>query len=293
MTQTRKSKNKRITLLLLCALLLPIAGFLVAVDVEETQASPEGALLAWIVLTALGLGSLQLAHVIAVRTYAFKAIGPISLLSSFIFVGMFGWIANGAWYKYYFFSGYVHPEYIVHQDSNHPNQFLFNGALLDGAANTLIRKIMSSTNVDWSQAIAIELHSDGGSPQEAMLMADFIEHYDVRVEIVGKCVSACTLVLLASRERYIHPKAWIGFHASYVERENKEISYNEPHLEFFNELIEKQLEGTGASLSFRDRAKVQDSMGGFYPSYDELVDEGVANQTHRLYLPANDAPYYL
>lgn len=230
---------------------------------------------------------------IANRTYDFKSLGLVFLIASLLFVGMFGWIANGAWNNYYFFSDYIYPNYSVQKDDEFPNQFLFNGTFEKGSATTLIRKVMGADSVDWYRPIVLEINSDGGSPQVAMLMADFIEHYDVRVVIVGKCVSACTLVLLASRERYIHPKAWIGFHASYVERENKEISYDEPHLEFFNELIEKQLKDTGAALSFRERAKVQDSTGGFYPSYVELVDEGVSNKTHRLYLPSNDVPYYL
>lgn len=63
----------------------------------------------------------------------------------------------------------------------------------------------------------------------------------------------------------------------------KEVSYQEPHLKFFDELIEEQLKRLGTSPDFHESSKVQDSIGGFYPTYDELADEGIADQKNLLY----------
>ena len=53
MHRITEAKTKRIAFLLLSALVLPIAGCYIAADIEDSQASPGGGLLAWTLLTAL------------------------------------------------------------------------------------------------------------------------------------------------------------------------------------------------------------------------------------------------
>jgi len=292
MDSTRNGKTKRIAFLLLCSVLLPVAGYYIAADIEDTQNSPSGGALAWAVLTTCGLATLFFAHFIAKKHYQFRALGLVAVLASLTFMAAFGWIANGAWYNYYFFSDYIRPKFSVHQDSEHPNQFLFNGEFEKGSANAVIRKILSSEDLDWERPIALELHSDGGMPQEAIILSEFVKHYSVHVEVIGKCNSACTLVLLASQKRYVHPRAWIGFHATYLKLPDGP-DYGARHLRFYDELLESELARVGTSNDFKERSKVQDSESGFEPTYEELVNEGIVNEFHRLYLSETQAPFYL
>jgi len=293
MSSTSKPKTKRIVFLLLCAVLLPIAGYFIAADIEDTQSSPSGGLLAWSTLCLAGLGSLYIAHRIALKNHSFKALGSVALIASLVFVGTWGWIANSAWYNYYFFTEYVYPEFSVQQDDEYPNQFLFKGPLLQDSGNTVIRKILSADNVDWNQPVSLELHSDGGSPQEAILLAEFVKHYKIQIEVMGQCISACTLVLLSSDQRYIHPRAWVGFHAAYMKKAGAKPNYDQPHLRFYDKLLEIHLKRLKTSQDFQDKAKIQDAAGGFYPSYDALVEAGIANQKSRLYLDDDKVPGYL
>lgn len=98
----------------------------------------------------------------------------------------------------------------MHQHKKFANQFLFKGRISGDVATKLIRKILNSKNLNHDKLIVLELHSQGGSPKEAMIMAELIRQYNIKIEVTGKCISACTIVLLSSDFRYIHPRAWVG-----------------------------------------------------------------------------------
>ena len=286
-------KTKRITLLIFAGVFLPVLGYFLAVDIEGSMYSPMGALLGWSILSGLGLCCLYIANHYARRFYDFKSLGPIVFVAFLGYVGAFGWIANSATHNYYFFSDYIHQEYSIQQNDDHLNHFVFQGDIEKGSANAVIRKILSAEGLDWDIPVVIELNSDGGMPQEAIVLAEFISHYDINIEVVGKCFSACSLLLLSSKSRYVHPRAWIGFHGAYMKNNDGSPSYDSPHLRFYDEYIDRQLTQVGASKDFRLRAKVQSAVGGFYPSYKELFEEGVINQLNRHFLSEKDAPFYL
>jgi hypothetical protein len=288
-----KNKNTFIVTLLLCAILLPYIAYLIAADIEDKVFDPQLAAIVWFLVVLIGLGSLSCVNIIAKKYYQFEAFRPIVLMASTLTLVAAGWIANGAWYNYYFFSDYVKSEFIVDQHSSYPNQFIFNGKLIDGAANTTIRKILSSDNVDWDKPVTLEIHSNGGAPQEAMLISEFVKHYNINVEVVGRCISACTFILLSSKSRYIHPRAWIGFHATYMARHGEDPSYDDPSLTYYDEILAKHLDDVGANNDFKERAKVKNSKGGFFPEYQELKTAGIMNQNRRLYLANIEFPSYL
>lgn len=83
---------------------------------------------------------------------------------------------------------------------------------------------------------------------------------------------------MTSKHRYIHPRAWIGFHASYMSTEGKEISYNNPSLKFYDDLLEKYLDRLEVSSDFKEKTRIQDSIRGFFPSYENLIEENIANK---------------
>ena len=285
--------TKRIVILILCALILPLVGSYVAAEIEDTQSSPRLALFVWLIFCIGAIALFYSAHLIAKRHYQFNAIGTLALIISLAFMSVSGWLANGAWYDYYFFSDYIKPKHTVQQHSQFPNQFLFKGKISDGAATRLIRKILNSKNVNFDKPIVLVLHSEGGSPQEAMIMAEFVTHYNIQIEVMGKCISACTRVLLASDYRYIHPRAWIGFHATYLLDDENNVTYDSPHLQFFNEQMELRLKQIGVNIFFIDNVKIQDSKGGFFPTYTRLKAEGIVNKYKKTYETEEEFPFYL
>lgn len=293
MMKKTKNRTKSITILLLCALILPFVGYYTAADIEDKLFDPQLAAFVWLCFMLLAIGSLILVNKIATKHYQFRALRPTVILAAILTLVSAGWIANSAWYKYSFFSGYISTKYTVTQNSSFPNQFLFKGRLTGGAADITIHRILSAKNLEKDKPIVLEIHSVGGTVKEAILITDFVKHYDINVEVVGKCISACTLILLSSQSRYIHPRAWIGFHAAYMVRPDRTTSYEAPALTYYDDILANYLEILGATPKFREQAKIQDSKAGFYPTYQELKEAGVINQKHRLYLPDNKAPSYL
>ena len=288
-----KHQSKRISILIICSVILPFIGYFFAFEIEKEYSKPAIAVITFILFTLVSLISFFRAHRIAFKIYDFKALSPLVWLAFVCFISNCGWLINNAWHSKYSFSYNYLPNYVVLQDKDIPNQFLFKGDIEYNAANTLIRKIMNTDNVDWDNPIALEIHSNGGSPQEAILMASFVKQYNIHVEVIGKCISACTRVLLASNSRYIHPRAWIGFHATYIKQTDKLVTYDSPHLRFFNENLYTALERLSASNRFIHKTKIQDSYGGFFPNYDDLIEEGIANRVKRVNNLKDTLPFYL
>ena len=275
MSSLSKPKTKRIAFLLLLSLLLPFIAYIVAETIEEEFFSSRKAGVFWLVVILLGLMALTRALVLAVRTTNFRALYPVLLLSAIGFSWAFGWHTSSAWYNFPTFYDYTSPGYKVEQSKEHPNQFLFSGLIKEGAEDTVIRTILGAENIDWDKPIALELFSDGGSPLEAILIREFIRHYNIQVEVVLKCISACTTILMASEHRYVHPRAWIGFHATYMDKPDE------------------QLAKLGASPEFREQARVQDAKAGFFATYEQSKAEGITNVARRLYEDETKPPGYL
>lgn len=286
-------KTKRIALLLLSAVLLPVTAYIGAEAVEKHYFSSRKAGVFWVVLVTLALLCLRRAHVLALRVTNFRALYPVMVLSTIGFAGAFGWHANSARYNYPTFYDYTALGYRVEQSEDFPNQFLFSGLIQEGAEDAVIRTILGAEGVDWDRPVVLELFSDGGSPQEAILIGELVKHYNIQVEVMLKCISACTTILLASEHRYVHPRAWIGFHATYMDKPGAPHSYEAPSLRFFDEIRDKQLSKLGASSEFREQAGVRDAEVGFFATYEQLKAEGIVNQNVRLYLKDAAPPSYL
>ncbi|MCP3429578.1 hypothetical protein [Opacimonas viscosa] len=152
-------------------------------------------------------------------------------------------------------------------------------------------------NVIWGEGqnvpISLEMHSEGGKPTEAIILGEFIKQYDITVEILGNCISACSMVLLSSNNRYVHPKAWVGFHASYNKDKNQNVHYESNSLKFHDSNLEKLLKNVGANEAFILQALVKDAWGGFFPSFEELKQAGIANRNTRLHKQTLTIPSYL
>jgi hypothetical protein len=62
------------------------------------------------------------------------------------------------------------------------------------------------------QARVIRLESAGGRVAEARGLARLVRRMALDTSASGECSSACTLVLLSGRTRYLEPGATVGFH---------------------------------------------------------------------------------
>jgi ATP-dependent protease ClpP protease subunit len=288
-----RKRTALITLLFISTIFFPFIGFFSAARIEDVFYEPLVATFVWLSFTGLGLCSLYLISRIAIRHYQFNCLKPTVYIAYSATLFLAGWITNGAWYDYYFFSSKIRSDFTIRQHSEYPNHFIFDGKLTKDAGDITVRQILNSEDIDLDESIILEINSNGGSPQAAILLAEFIKHYNVRIEVLGKCISACTLVLLSSSSRYIHPRAWVGFHASYMVGADNDISYDVPSLNFYDEQVELALREIGVQDEFITKSKIRDENGGFYPEFQELVSTLIINRFERTYIKKAVIPWYL
>ena len=289
----QRNQTRIITGLFFATLLLPIIGFYGAAYIEDHYYTPIWAAVFWTVFVSLASLALWRAHQLALETFQFGALKYLSLTAAITAIGSIGWVSNNAWYDFDTFSGFVYPDFQVRQSTEEPNQFLFDGPIVDGAERMIMSRMLGADNVDWDKPVVLEVSSEGGNPKEAIIIAEFVKQYGIHTEAVGDCISARGIILLSSHSRYIHPRAWIGFHASYMEDTPEEEMYDSPTLKFYDDWMQNRLKELGVSEEFRENAQVQDITGGFFPSYDVLREENIVNQPSRLYRPEDKPPSYL
>jgi len=284
--------NLTIVVLISLALIVPALGFALAAYLELEHWADDWAAAVWSIAVLSSALYLTYAHKVAAREFGFSALAPFAAVAWLGSSASVGWVANNAWYNYDSFSGYVAPDYSMYQSETHPNHFIFDGPMEIGAAGDLAEYMLGADGVDREKPVVLEINSDGGSPQVGILMGEFISTYNIHVEVVGHCFSACTMALLSSDTRYIHPRAWVGFHDAYVELEDGE-RYTDADLAFYNQWRDDRLRQVGALEEFIEKASIKDAEGGFYPSYDEMKTNGLINVYERVYLSSSDYPAYL
>jgi hypothetical protein len=292
MEEPSKRKPIIISILLLFAVTLPVFGFYSAayIEYEYIKESRRDGAWFWSVCVLLAVLSLAFAHMLAARRYQFKSLYPLLLLSLVASAGSIGFVSSNAANNEDSFSGYLYPDYVIRQQYQKPNHFLYLGDIELGSARAVASEILGAKNVNWDKPVVLEISSRGGMAQEGMLLGQFVEQYDIHIEVMDRCFSACAYALVSSDYRYVHPRAWVGFHAAY--NGSKDVpSYDSPSLRFYNEALDNRMVELGISLDFRALAGVQ-SMEMYYPSFEDLEQEGIVNQLYRKYLSSNRLPYY-
>jgi len=290
--RSKTTANRNIVILLILAILMPGIGFMLGAYLEIEYWADDWAAAVWAITVFSSALYLTYANRIAAKTFEFRALAPFAFVAWIASAVSVGWVANNAWYNYDSFSGYVEPDYLITQSKIYPNHFLFTGPMEIGAATDLTEYVLGAEGVDWNEPVVLEINSEGGSPQVGILIGEFIKLYDIHIEVVGQCISACTFALMSSDSRYVHPRAWVGFHAAYVELEEGE-RYTDADLKFYDSWRDKGLMRLGATPEFIEQAGVQDASGGYFPTYAEIVKNGIANTFNRAYLSADEMPGYL
>lgn len=119
------------------------------------------------------------------------------------------------------------------------------------------------------RATLLVLDSDGGRIFEALRIAEVVRRRGLNTSVEEHCASACTLMLLAGKERSARRLAQIGFH----QPDFPGISEAE-RSEFIAQNRRDYVEA-GIAEDFIDRAMTTPPSEMWYPSHSVLVEAGV------------------
>jgi len=75
--------------------------------------------------------------------------------------------------------------------------------------NTALRALLEGPDTAYTK---VRLNSDGGRIFAARAIANALITHDINTEVTGRCASACTLVFLAGKQRFLRDGSQIGFH---------------------------------------------------------------------------------
>ncbi|MET0744651.1 MAG: hypothetical protein ABWY78_14865 [Microvirga sp.] len=87
---------------------------------------------------------------------------------------------------------------------------------------------------------SIEITSEGGLLDQALELAEYIEKHKLTVIVREKCLSACTVIAVASPESYAEADAVFGFHqsSSLIElRSELSVSGSKAARQYFNDFL--------------------------------------------------------
>jgi hypothetical protein len=152
----------------------------------------------------------------------------------------------------------------------------FSGGITFGVTQELERFLDAMAGVR-----TVRLNSTGGRILEAQKMSDLIRSRNLSTFVAGDCLSACTIVFLGGKERFMLPTARFGFHqpafrGMTAADRNAAIATEQLRLQRF-----------GLSSAFAARATSASPSGMWYPDQDELLRERVVT---RVLLPRPTSP---
>lgn len=118
----------------------------------------------------------------------------------------------------------------------------------------------------------VHLDSQGGRILEAQKMADMIKQRGLNTYVANRCLSACTIMFLSGRERYISEVGKLGFHQPDFPGMSDEDRRDAIAKE------ERRLRDLGVSESFARRANAAAPSSMWYPSARELLAEKIVTR---------------
>jgi len=112
----------------------------------------------------------------------------------------------------------------------------------------------------------VRFDSKGGRLGAAIQLRDVIRAHNLDTLVSTECSSSCVVTFLGGKRRLIESGARIGFHSTRSGREVSRVG---------NERFRQELEASGVSEAFLDKALATPPDSVWYPSYDELKSAGV------------------
>jgi hypothetical protein len=157
-----------------------------------------------------------------------------------------------------------------------PHQFhiLANGQMLEfsGGITFGVAKEMEGFLNAMGGVKTIRLNSIGGRILEAQKMSDIIKARALSTLVVRDCLSACTIVFLGGKERYVASTARLGFHQPAF----RGMTTSERRGTIAEEI--QRLQRFGLSKAFAERANTATPSGMWYPDKGELLKEHVVTK---------------
>jgi hypothetical protein len=141
-----------------------------------------------------------------------------------------------------------------------------SGSINTGISDNFSTILRTSKNVE---IVHVNL-SQGGLVDEAMQLQKIINENNLSTYVSGECVSACTIVYLGGKKRFMKSSAILGFHA-----------YKKPgvkHNEMFYENDKKYLNSLGVENNFITKIFNTPPDDMWYPTIDELIDAHVIHE---------------
>ena len=156
----------------------------------------------------------------------------------------------------------------------HQFHFLANGKVLEFAGGITfgVAKEMESLLNAMEGVTTVRLNSIGGRIREAQQMSDLIKARGLSTYVIKDCLSACTVVFLGGKERFIAQTARLGFH---------QPAFNGMSSLGRRIMIaaeEQRLQQFGLSRAFAERANKATPESMWFPDKDELLREHVVTR---------------
>jgi hypothetical protein len=139
----------------------------------------------------------------------------------------------------------------------------FSGGITFGVTQELERFLDAMAGVR-----TVRLSSNGGRILEAQRMSDLISSRNLATFVARDCLSACTIVFLGGKERFMLPTARLGFHQPAF----RGMTASDRHAAIATERQRLQ-QRFGLSAAFAARANSAPPGGMWYPDKDELMRE--------------------
>jgi hypothetical protein len=160
--------------------------------------------------------------------------------------------------------------------ASHQFKVLNNGTMLDfsggisfGTAKEFETMLKAMDNVR-----TVRINSNGGRIAEAQKISDLIRARGLSTYVTHQCASACTIVFLGGKQRYLQATARLGFHQPYF----RGMTANEQRLAIARE--QARLQKFGLSNAFAERANAASPSGMWYPEQGELLREHVVTSIY-------------
>jgi hypothetical protein len=146
-----------------------------------------------------------------------------------------------------------------------------NGNITSGTAARFVSVIDAAPALE-----TVVLTSPGGRMLEGTRMAEAIARRRLDTRVEGECMSACTFVLLAGRDRSASPEAAIGFHQPSFP------GVSPAEMRASVEGARADYRRAGVAADFADRAMATSPDSVWVPDHDELLAANVLTTTDTL-----------
>jgi hypothetical protein len=145
-------------------------------------------------------------------------------------------------------------------------------AILHGDISYDMMKSLAVTLAEAPDLAMLRLDSDGGNIYAARGIAKLVRQQRLAVVVERHCFSACTLVFLAGRARYLGPSGSLGFHGYSIDANYPVPTSNVAREEHRDRAA---FAADGVAAAFIDRAYATPASTLWRPNRTELLAAGV------------------